>query len=94
MKSISDLYEVSRICTGISHPVRAKIMELLENNGKIPLHEIDKKLRGTEFEKSYNTIQGHVKKMESCGLVEILKNDKDITIVVLKKKIEIIAEDV
>ena len=94
MKSISEPYEVSRICMGMSHPVRAKIMELLENDGTVLLHELDKKLRGTKFEKSYNTIQGHVKKMESCGLVEISKNDKDITIVVLKKKIEIFAEDI
>ena len=69
-------------------------MKLLEETGDIPLHEIDKKLRGSKFEKSYHTISTHVKKMESCGLVEILKDDKDITIVVLKKKIEIFAEDI
>jgi len=44
--------------------------------------------------KEQQTISAHVKKMESSGIVEISKDDKDITIVVLKKKIEILAEDV
>lgn len=92
--NVKDPIWISRLCEGLSHPVRAKILELLEEIGDLPLHEIVKKLRGSEFEKSYQTISAHVKKMESCGIVEMSKNDKDITIVVLKKKIEILAEDV
>ena len=92
--NVNDPMEISRLCEGLSHPVRAKIVKLLEETGDIPLHEIEKKLRGSEFEKSYQTISAHVKKMKSCGLVEISKDDKDITIVVLKKRIEILAEDV
>ena len=94
MTRISEPVEISKICIGLSHPVRAKILELLEIDMVIPLHEIEKNLRGTEFEKSYNTIQTHVQKMKSSGLVEISKNDKNITMVELKKRIEILAEDV
>lgn len=92
--NVKDPIEISRLCEGLSHPVRAKIVELLEEVGDLPLHEIDKKLRGSKFERSYQTISSHVKKMESSGIVEMSKDDKDITIVVLKKRIEIIVEDV
>lgn len=91
---VEDPVEISRICEGLSHPVRAKIIKLLESDSKIPLHIIEKKLRGTEFEKSYQTISAHVKKMELSGIVEKSKDNKDITIVVLKKRIEIITQDI
>ena len=92
--NVKDPIEISRLCEGLSHPVRAKIVKLLEETGDIPLHEIEKKLRGSEFEKSYQTISAHVKKMESSGIVEKSKDNKDITIVVLKKRIEIITQDI
>ena len=56
--------------------------------------EIVRQLRGTEFEREFRTIQTHLKKMESCGIVEINKDKNDLTIVVLKKMIDILVEDV
>lgn len=89
-----DLFEYSKYAEGLAHPVRMKIMDVLLEKRSMHQSEIVKQLRGTEFEKEFRTIQTHLKKMESCGLVEISKNDKDITVVVLKKKIEIFAEDI
>ena len=89
-----NIFEYSKYAEGLAHPVRLKIMDLLIEKGPIYQSEIVKQLRGTAFEKEFRTIQTHLKKMESCGLLEISKDEKDITTVMLKKKIEIIAEDV
>jgi len=48
--------------------------------------EIVGQLRGTEFEKQFRTIQTHLKKMESCGIIEINKDKKDLTVVSAEEK--------
>ena len=77
-----------------AHPVRLKIMELLLKKGTMLQADIVRQLQGTEFEKEFRTIQTYFKKMESSGIVEINKDKNDLTIVVLKKRIEIFVGDV
>ena len=89
-----DLVTYSKYAEGVAYPVRMKIQSLLLEKGSMYQSEIVKQLRGTEFEKEFRTIQTHLKKMESCGLVEIIKDKKDLTIVVPKKIVKIDVEDI
>ena len=86
---------MAKICDGLSHEFRYRILERLkENNGKMLLSDLERSFVATPHYRQWSIVKSHVDKMALNDLVEITKDENDQFLVILKKDVEIYAEDV
>ncbi|MFP3910144.1 MAG: hypothetical protein ACOC5L_02110 [Halobacteriota archaeon] len=87
------VYEISKIAHALSHPVKVKIYNMLEEKGEMEMGEIYYRLSENFDFSSGQTIADHIKAMERGRLVETRQSRKDEIIVKLKKRVKIEYED-
>ena len=71
--SIDDLARMAKVLKLLAHPVRLKIIDLLESAESAPVHTLVDKLNLPQAITS-----GHLKKMRRVGLVECDRRGKEI----------------
>lgn len=88
------VYEISKIAHALSHPVRVKIYNMLEEKGELDMGEIYYRLSENFDFSSGQTVSDHVRAMERDRVVKTLQSDKGETRVKLKKRVRIHYEDI
>jgi len=88
-----DEYEIANIADALSSPIRVKIYRILEKEKVMKMSDIYRAVQDLE-EVTRPTVFGHVRFMETNGIVETKKIKKKEIQVKLKKRIRIEVEDI
>lgn len=66
--------EIIKIAKSLSNDTRTYIMQVLYNNPKSSIPQIEKLLRGTMYESSYRNVAQHVDKLVEAGIARVVKD--------------------
>ena len=87
-----DVYELSRICEALGHPLRLSIYNLLLEKGESKASELFNQFKDEFNISSRQTIFNHLNALEIAGLI-ITTKEKGEVVAKLKKKVKIEVED-
>ncbi|MFO7967025.1 MAG: helix-turn-helix domain-containing protein [Archaeoglobaceae archaeon] len=88
------VHEISKIAHALSHPVRVKIYNMLEERGELDMGEIYYRLSENFDFSSGQTVSDHVRAMERDTVVQTMQSQKGEVRVKLKKRVRIEYEDI
>jgi len=82
------MYDISRICEGLAHPIRERIYEILLKKREAKASELFEALKDEFKLSSRQSIHNHLVIMERAGIVELSKQRREL-VVKLKMKVDI-----
>lgn len=73
-EEITDEESIVRIAKSLSHKTRIYIMQIIYNHPGSNIPDVEKFLRGTQYESSYRNVSQHIDKLEEAGIVRVVKD--------------------
>lgn len=93
---VSDIKTVSKVAEGLSHPVRAKIYDILKTQHELKVKDLVRLLADStpELARDRTAVDKHLVKMERAGILHVEQDYRGFHIVKLDLEIEILLKPV
>ena len=92
-EEVKDVYTIEVLADGLSHYIRAAVLQALKKKQKMRIPELLKVLKDQDLPVERNSIRPHLYKLMYSGIIEITRIEgKDY--VILKKDVKILVREV